>query len=77
MKSHVALVNYGAGNLKSVQHAFEFLGSKVSIIEKPSSESFSHIILPGVGSFRRAMNLLKTLDLIPTLKKNISQMFPY
>ena len=69
MKSHVALVNYGAGNLKSVQHAFEFLGSKVSIIEKPSSESFSHIILPGVGSFRRAMKLLKISSLDDYIKE--------
>ena len=32
MKSHVALVDYGAGNLKSVQHAFEFLGSKSQLL---------------------------------------------
>ena len=69
MKSHVALIDYGAGNLKSVQHAFEFLGSTVSIIDKPSTESFSHIILPGVGSFRRAMNLLKTSRLDSYIKE--------
>jgi len=56
----VLIVNYGMGNLKSLHAAFNFLGVKSTETDKPEKISKSNIIiLPGVGSFRKAMLRIK------------------
>jgi len=60
----IAILDYGAGNLRSVQKAFEFLGhtaivtSDVDIINNAD-----HVILPGVGAFGDAMRGLEKAGL--------------
>lgn len=76
MKKHVAVIDYGAGNLKSVVHAFNYLGAEVSIVNSPNSNIYSHIILPGVGSFRRAMQLLRSSRLDDYIKEQSSRNTP-
>lgn len=56
----VSIVNYGMGNLRSVQNAFSFLGVKSEIVGDPGTiASSKRLLLPGVGSFARAMNNIK------------------
>lgn len=56
----ICLVNYGAGNLASVVNAFDRLGHPVAIVERPEDVvNHDRLILPGVGSFRRAMQNLE------------------
>ena len=64
-KVNVTIVDYGNGNLYSVQKACESVGLNVIIsADKKVIESADAIILPGVGAFADAMDNLKSLDLI-------------
>ena len=55
----VAIVDYGMGNLRSVQNAVEHLGGKSVIVANPLELStYDKIILPGVGAFDWAMTRL-------------------
>ncbi len=57
-------MNYGAGNLKSLSHAFQFLGYKVKIISSPEEATdIDRLIIPGVGSFGAAMREIKERNL--------------
>ena len=52
----ITIVNYGMGNLRSVQNAFNFLGAESEIVGDPGAIACSRrLLLPGVGSFARAM----------------------
>ncbi len=61
----IGIVDYGAGNLRSVRKAFAFLGRDAVILDSP--EGFSavdRVVLPGVGSFGYAMDKLRERGLI-------------
>ena len=61
-KPNVAIIDYGAGNQESVKKAFEYIGAKAYVIKTPESMNrFSHIVLPGVGSFYRSINYMRKL----------------
>ena len=56
----ISIVDYGLANLHSVGKAVEFLGSEFRIIDSPEQiSSAEKIILPGVGSFGKAMSNLE------------------
>ena len=55
-----AIIDYGAGNIKSVINAFKFLGHECVLVSDPENlKEYSHIVLPGVGAFGEAMKKLK------------------
>ena len=65
----VAIIDYEAGNLFSVQHACKTVGLDCRITNKPDEVTNADaLILPGVGAFGDAMNSLRILDLIQPLK---------
>lgn len=56
----IAVVNYGMGNLRSVEKAFEHLGFEARIFDDPGQTiSASHLVLPGDAAFGDAMNNLR------------------
>lgn len=56
----ISIVNYGLGNIHSIQHAIDHLGFKSNLVSTPREISqASHLILPGVGAYPYAMKLLK------------------
>ena len=60
----IAIVDYGMGNLRSVQKAFEFLGVPAEITADAGRiAQADHVVLPGVGAFRDAMRRLKDTGL--------------
>lgn len=71
----LVIINYGAGNIKSIQFAFNRLGYDAVLSNDPDEiKSADKIIFPGVGEASTAMNMLKEsgLDkLIPTLKQPV------
>ncbi|WP_417860943.1 imidazole glycerol phosphate synthase subunit HisH [Winogradskyella sediminis] len=71
----LSIVNYGAGNIKSIQFAFQRLGHKAVLTDKPEEIINSDkVLFPGVGEASSAMLKLKQsgLDvLIPTLKQPV------
>ena len=68
----IAVIDYGAGNLKSITNALDFLKVKYKVTDKPEDiEKADKIIFPGVGAFGDCMKSLKRLNLMETLKKGI------
>ena len=56
----IAVIDYGAGNLKSVTKAFEYLGYAADIVASPEALSkYDALLLPGVGAFPKCMEMLR------------------
>lgn len=69
MNKKITIIDYGVGNILSIQNAIRFNGFDPIITSKPELiEKSTHIILPGVGAFPAAMEKLKKLNLIDPLK---------
>jgi len=67
-----ALVDYGMGNLFSVQKAFRRLNTELQITsDKNVIQAADRIILPGVGHFGQAMQRLHQLDLVDVLTTRV------
>jgi glutamine amidotransferase len=65
----VAIIDYGAGNVQSVQFAFERLGIKTYVTSDSSKiQSASHVIFPGVGHAEAAKSHLIETGLIDVIK---------
>ena len=66
----IALIDYGAGNIFSVKNALDFLGIENKLTKNADEiRNADAIILPGVGAFGWAMNMLEKSGLIPVLKE--------
>tara|TARA_B100001559_G_scaffold319161_1_gene327872 strand:- start:174 stop:785 length:612 start_codon:yes stop_codon:yes gene_type:complete len=64
MEKNVLILDYGMGNIFSVKNALEYLGAKVEISSNSAQISKrEYIILPGVGSFAKAMEKIKYLKI--------------
>jgi glutamine amidotransferase len=58
-RPELAIIDYGMGNLRSVQRAWERVGAKVRIVQSPDSVGEAHaLIFPGQGAIRDCMRLL-------------------
>lgn len=74
----IAIIDYGMGNLRSVQKALESLGAKAMVTAKPDDiEKAEKVILPGVGAFPDAMNELKKRRLTAPIQDAIGSGKPY
>lgn len=74
----VAILDYDAGNIKSVQKAIEFLGEDAVLTRDPKVIlSADHVILPGVGSFGDAMEKLHKYDLVSVIHQVIEEQIPF
>ena len=66
----IGVIDYGAGNLRSVLNAFRALGQTPFVIQKPSElVQASGVVLPGVGAFGKGMEKLKQMGLIEALNE--------
>jgi glutamine amidotransferase len=65
----VGIVDYGMGNRRSVQKAFQHVGAQATITDRPHVlETCSSLVIPGVGAFPRAMANLRALGLVEPLR---------
>jgi len=70
----IAVIDYGMGNLRSVQKALEVSGAKTMVTSKPADlKRAETIVFPGVGSFGEAMRELKRLKLVEPIKDAIAE----
>lgn len=70
MSKAVAIVDYGMGNLRSVQNAVTHVGAVPVIVSEPEELStYGRIILPGVGAFGQAIACLKQTGLAAALNE--------
>jgi len=68
--SRIGLIDYGMGNLHSVQRAFERLDAQVRLVHRPADlDACSALVLPGVGAFDPAMAQLHSADLVQPLQQ--------
>lgn len=69
----IAIIDYGAGNVKSLQFALEKLNIASTVTTDPEVIMNSKaMILPGVGAFRDAMQELIKSELIPVIKQEVA-----
>jgi imidazole glycerol-phosphate synthase subunit HisH len=74
----IAIIDYGMGNLRSVQKGFEAVGAE-AIVTSDSSKilSANSVVLPGVGAFKECMANLDNLNLIDTVHKSVNSGKPF
>ena len=74
----IAIIDYGVGNLRSVQKALEIVGAQTLITQNPQEIlSASKVVLPGVGAIAPTMEKLQSLGLIPVIEKTIATGKPF
>lgn len=71
------IIDYGAGNLRNVQKAFEAVGVEASISSSPAEvATASKLVLPGVGAFGQAMERLREQELVESITKAVDAGVP-
>ena len=74
----VAIIDYDAGNIKSVEKAMLALGESVRITREPDEIlSADHVILPGVGAFGDAMNKIHQYHLADVIREVVDRRTPF
>ena len=74
----IAIVDYGMGNLRSVEKALEVSGGKTRIVTSPAEVALADkLVLPGVGAIRPAMERLGELGLIDAIKASAASGKPF
>lgn len=74
----VCLIDYGAGNLRSVANALRAIGVEPQITAGPGiPEETTHLVLPGVGSFGDCMDELSKRGLIEPIRQWVLDGKPY
>jgi glutamine amidotransferase len=74
----IAIVDYGMGNLRSVEKAFVDRGARPKVTSLVKDvEKADKIVLPGVGAFTHAMREIKKLKLVEPIREKIASGTPY
>ncbi|MFQ5814448.1 MAG: imidazole glycerol phosphate synthase subunit HisH [Anaerolineae bacterium] len=74
----IAIIDYGMGNLHSVQRAFEYVGAEAIITARRATiQAASAVVLPGVGAFGKAMSNLERAGLADAIRRVIAQGRPF
>jgi len=74
----IAIIDYGMGNLRSIQKAFEHVGHEACLTRSPAViADASHVVLPGVGAFPDCMRNLEQFGLIDPIHRAIRQGKPF
>ncbi len=74
----VAIIDYDAGNIKSVEKAFDYLGADV-VVTRDKKEIFKadHVVLPGVGAFGDAMKRIDEYGLKSAILEIVENKTPF
>ncbi len=74
----IAIIDYDAGNIRSVEKALKFLGHDTCLTrDRDVLLRADQVILPGVGNFGDAMQKLEQYQLIGTIKEIVSEKIPF
>ncbi len=74
----VAIIDYDAGNIKSVEKALHYLGEEAVITrDRDTILGADRVILPGVGAFRDAMEKLRTYELDKVIQEVVAKNTPF
>lgn len=73
----VTIIDYGVGNLLSVQRGLEHCGAKVILTSDPENIlAAKRVVLPGVGAFGNAMQALNSLGLVEVIREIANRQTP-
>lgn len=74
----IAIIDYDAGNIKSVEKALHYLGEE-AVITRDAGEILAadKVILPGVGAFGDAMDKLNRYGLVPVIHEVVEKKIPF
>lgn len=74
----IAIIDYDAGNIKSVEKAFQFLGSDV-VVTRDKNEIYKadHVVLPGVGAFGDAMARINEYGIKDVISTVVDKKIPF
>jgi len=76
--SEIAIIDYGMGNLRSVQKGLERVGCKAQVTREPQQiVSARGIVLPGVGAFSACMENLRRFGLVEAIREVVLQRKPF
>ncbi len=74
----ITIVDYGAGNLRSISRAFEHLGLAAEVVDRPEAVArASAVVLPGVGAAGAAMRFLKEKGLDDAVRAALQRGIPF
>lgn len=74
----IAIIDYGMGNLRSVQKGFEFVGHEAVVTrDLRVIDRASHVVLPGVGAFGDCMDNLTRYELTDVIQRSIAKGKPF
>jgi glutamine amidotransferase len=74
----IAIVDYGMGNLKSVEKGFKKVGIEAQVTSSPGAIDDAHaVVLPGVGAFRDCIRNLTDLSLTEAIVRSVNKGKPY
>lgn len=74
----ISIVDYGAGNLKSVVKAFDYIGAETRVISTTRElTGAGRLVLPGVGAFGAAVSCLQRRGLFYDLQEFLSKERPF
>ena len=74
----IVIIDYGMGNLRSVQKAFEKVGHQAVVTSDPAQVAAAEkVVLPGVGAFEDAIAELRRLDLVKPVLDAIDSGKPF
>jgi imidazole glycerol phosphate synthase glutamine amidotransferase subunit len=74
----ITILNYGEGNITSVQKAFEYLGQDVLVSDKLDDiESAEALVIPGQGAFKQVMTTLTNKGFVEPIKAHIKAKKPF
>jgi glutamine amidotransferase len=74
----IAVVDYGAGNLRSIRRALEAAGAEVVVTSEPEQVAAADaVVLPGVGAAGAAMDRLGELELIGPMRQSVAAGTPF
>ena len=74
----IAIIDYDAGNIKSVEKAVQYLGEEAKVTRDPEEIlSADGVILPGVGAFGDAMGKLRDYGLIDVIHECVRREIPF
>lgn len=74
----IAIIDYGMGNLRSVQKALEHVGYRAEVTREVEKLSAARgVVLPGVGAFSACMANLKRLGLVESIREVVRQGKPF
>lgn len=74
----VAIIDYDAGNIRSVEKAAKLLGHEAVVTrDRETILKADHVILPGVGAFGDAMDKLRRFGLVDTIHEAVNRKLPF